>query len=76
MTFRIAWLFVAAAFCLPGTAHAQVPPLISYQGTLVENAFPASGTFTVAFRFYDTPTDGSPPPNRVKFAGRGGFPSS
>ena len=60
MTFRIAWLFVAAAFCLPGTAHAQVPPLISYQGTLVENAFPASGTFTIAFRFYDTPTDGSP----------------
>jgi hypothetical protein len=60
MTFRIAWLVVAAALCLPGTARAQVPPLISYQGTLVENAFPASGTFTVAFRFYDTPTDGTP----------------
>jgi hypothetical protein len=60
MTFRIAWLVVAAALCLPGTARAQVPPLISYQGTLVENAFPASGTFTIAFRFYDTPTDGTP----------------
>jgi hypothetical protein len=60
MTFRIAWLVVAAALCLPGTSRAQVPPLISYQGTLVENAFPASGTFTIAFRFYDTPTDGTP----------------
>jgi len=59
-TSRIGWILAVALLCFAGSVHAQVPPLLSYQGTLVEDAFPANGTFTVTFRFFETPTDGAP----------------
>ncbi len=51
---------VGMLLLLSASAGAQVPRLLSYQGTLVEAGFPASDTVTVAFRFFETATDGSP----------------
>lgn len=60
MATPLLWASLLVGLAAAAPAAAQVPRLISYQGSLVDGSFPASDTLSMQFDFYTQATGGSP----------------